>query len=262
MPGALGSSACRRAPRRGRAGRAARCRRAFAPPRPSSATSTTTRPLSRVTAIRHVRGLGVLDDVREALRPRRSRRPISTVSGRRSAGIAVTRTGIAARRASVSTAAESPCSVRIGGCSPRASARSSSSAPASSASIASSCSSSSSRCSALRGEAQREPDREQALLRAVVEVALDPPALGVGRRHDPRPRVAHDQQLRAQLGLQPRVLERQPRRRADARPRARGPRAATGRSSARPAARRRARSPYVAGQCPRPARAGWPSAST
>ena len=36
------------------------------------------------------------------------------------------------------------------------------------------------------GVAQPQPDRDQPLLRAVVQVALDSPAFGVPGRHDPR----------------------------------------------------------------------------
>jgi hypothetical protein len=36
-------------------------------------------------------------------------------------------------------------------------------------------------------ETQLETDREQPLLRAVVQVALQPPPLSVPGRHDPRP---------------------------------------------------------------------------
>jgi hypothetical protein len=40
------------------------------------------------------------------------------------------------------------------------------------------------------GEAERQGDADEALLRAVVQVALDPPALGVGGGDDALPRVA------------------------------------------------------------------------
>ena len=42
------------------------------------------------------------------------------------------------------------------------------------------------------GEPERERQRDQPLLGAVVEVALDPPALGVGGVDDPLARVAQD----------------------------------------------------------------------
>ena len=44
--------------------------------------------------------------------------------------------------------------------------------------------------SRLRGEPQRERERDEALLRAVVEVALDPPARGVAGLDEPRARRA------------------------------------------------------------------------
>jgi hypothetical protein len=40
------------------------------------------------------------------------------------------------------------------------------------------------------GDAECHRHRDEPLLRAVVEVALDPPALGVGRGDDPLPRGA------------------------------------------------------------------------
>ena len=65
------------------------------------------------------------------------------------------------------------------------------------------------------GELEREPDPEQALLRSVMEVALEPPPLGVAGLDDPRPRGAHLCELGAQLCLQARVLEREAGRGAD-----------------------------------------------
>ena len=56
--------------------------------------------------------------------------------------------------------------------------------------------------------------RHQPRLRAVVQVALEPPPLGVARLHQPRPRGAQLLDPRPQLGLQALVLERQRRRRA------------------------------------------------
>ena len=40
----------------------------------------------------------------------------------------------------------------------------------------------------LLGELEPDPQRDEPLLAAVVQVALDPPALVVGRGEDPRPR--------------------------------------------------------------------------
>ena len=57
---------------------------------------------------------------------------------------------------------------------------------------------------------EAHPEREQPLLRAVVEVALQPPALLVAGADDPRPRIAQLDELGAELGLQARVLQREP----------------------------------------------------
>ena len=61
-------------------------------------------------------------------------------------------------------------------------------------------------------ELQRQ--RHQPRLRAVVQVALEPPPLGVAGLDQPRPRGAQLLDPRPQLRLQPLVLERQRRRRA------------------------------------------------
>ena len=103
--------------------------------------------------------------------------------------------------------------MRIAGWMPRASARSS--ARASTTSASASARSSSTDVPSVgepsAGELEREPDPEQALLRSVVEVALDAPPLGVARLDDPRAGGAHLGELGAQLGLQARVLEREAR---------------------------------------------------
>ena len=57
---------------------------------------------------------------------------------------------------------------------------------------------------------QGEHHRHQALLGAVVEVALQSPALFFRGGHDPRPRLGDQLQLLLQLGLQALVLQRQP----------------------------------------------------
>ena len=62
-------------------------------------------------------------------------------------------------------------------------------------------------------ELQREADTEQALLHAVMQVALQPSALLVSRTDDARLRSAQLDELRAQLRLQPLVFERQASRR-------------------------------------------------
>ena len=60
------------------------------------------------------------------------------------------------------------------------------------------------------GELERQPEREQPLLGAVVEVALEPPSLLVAGADDPFAGGAQLGQLCAQLGLQPFVFEREP----------------------------------------------------
>ncbi len=49
------------------------------------------------------------------------------------------------------------------------------------------------------GEAERDAHRDEPLLRAVVQIALDPAPLGVGRRQDPLPRVVQRVHALAQL---------------------------------------------------------------
>ena len=63
-------------------------------------------------------------------------------------------------------------------------------------------------------ELEREAEAEQALLGAVVEVALESAPLLVAGRDDARPRGAKLRQLDAQLGLEALVLECESRRRA------------------------------------------------
>ena len=60
-------------------------------------------------------------------------------------------------------------------------------------------------------QTQRHRDRDQALLCPVVQVALDPPPLGVGRLDEPRPRRLQLDQARPELGLQALILQRQAR---------------------------------------------------
>ena len=59
-------------------------------------------------------------------------------------------------------------------------------------------------------EGERQRERHEPLLRAVVEVALEPPTLGVGGLDEPRPGRAQLLEARAQLRLQALVLEREP----------------------------------------------------
>ena len=107
--------------------------------------------------------------------------------------------------------------MRIAGWMPRASARSSSSASPTSASASARSSSTAPSPSAesAAGELEREPDPEQALLGAVVEVALEPPPLGVSGLDDAGAGGAHLGELGAELRLQARVLEREARGGAD-----------------------------------------------
>ena len=58
---------------------------------------------------------------------------------------------------------------------------------------------------------QVQGERDELLLGAVVEVALDPPARVVGGLDDPQPRDAQLLHAGAQLGLQALVVDRQPR---------------------------------------------------
>ena len=62
---------------------------------------------------------------------------------------------------------------------------------------------------------QLERERDEPLLGAVVEVALEPPALGVARRDDPLARGLQLGEPRRRLGVQARVLERDRRRGGD-----------------------------------------------
>ena len=64
------------------------------------------------------------------------------------------------------------------------------------------------RCDPLGRELELDPQRDEPLLRPVVQVALDPPPLVVGAALVPRPRLAHLAQQRGRLHGQPMVLER------------------------------------------------------
>ena len=61
------------------------------------------------------------------------------------------------------------------------------------------------------GRTELERERDETLLGAVVDVALDAAALLVAGRHDPPARLLHLDELRAHLGVQPSVLEREAR---------------------------------------------------
>ena len=121
--------------------------------------------------------------------------------------------GTVPRSASAPIAGASPRSVRIAGWMPRASSRSSASAVAS-RSDSSSISGAAVRVLHARLEhPQLERERHELLLRAVVQVALDPPARGVAGLHDPQPRHAQLLHARLQVGLQALVVDRQRGRR-------------------------------------------------
>ena len=66
----------------------------------------------------------------------------------------------------------------------------------------------------LAREVEHDRERDEALLGAVVQVALEPPARRVTRRHEPRARRLQLVDPCAQLGGEPLVLERERRRRA------------------------------------------------
>ena len=153
----------------------------------------------------------MLADVREALGNEVVGRS-STASGGRESSSTTSSTGIVARATRPSSAAPRPCSVNTAGWIPRASSRSSRS------DSSSSCLASSSRRRAggpheltLQGpELQRE--RDQPLLRAVVQVSLEPSPLGLRNLDDARARPPQLLHPRAQLGLETPVLERDARR--------------------------------------------------
>ena len=63
------------------------------------------------------------------------------------------------------------------------------------------------------GELEGQRQRDESLLGAVVQIALDSAPLGVPGGHDPGPGCADVLELGADLGLEPLVVERQARRR-------------------------------------------------
>ena len=94
---------------------------------------------------------------------------------------------------------------------PRAMLRSSSSdALSSSRAVSSSCASGLSAGSWFGDDAQDDRERDEPLLRAVVEVALELAARGVAGLDDPGARGPQVAQAGAQVGLQALVLERDP----------------------------------------------------
>ena len=162
-----------------------------APPTPSSATSTVARRPSHATRDDRRSGLRVLRDVRERLGDDVEDRHLDGAGQAARRATARARPGPVERSASDSSAASSPRSVRIAGWSPRASSRSSWSASASSVAGAGEDLRGGLRVGELRlGEPERERQRDEPLLRAVVQVALEPPPLRVGRLDETRARPA------------------------------------------------------------------------
>ena len=104
-------------------------------------------------------------------------------------------------------AGPSPRSVRIAGWMPRASSRSSLSATASLEASSSTSGSASLAAHARLEQAQVEREADELLLGAVVEVALEPAARGVGGLDDAHARDAQLLHARAQVGLQALVVE-------------------------------------------------------
>ena len=156
----------------------------------------------------------MLDDVRQRLRDEEVGGELDGVGQPIARPILPPSTGSGVLRASASTAASSPSSRRRVGWIPRASSRSSAIA-SSTSSCARDSTSGVGRVAAGSREPEREGERDEPLLSAVVEVALDPPPLGVGRGDDPGARRPHLGELRAHLGRQTLVLEHEPGRRAN-----------------------------------------------
>ena len=229
---------CRRPPgsRRARASRRRPgCRRASVP---SSAATRSARPRSPEPAARVGAAHAVVGDVDRhaavdaphgdasppspartwrrspAPRRRRSRRRSRPAPGRRSPPSASSVTGTGARAASASSAGSSPCSVS----SARVDAAGELAQLGEARAWSSACARSSSvrdlgvgRVSAPAGVAEQEREPDEPRLRAVVQVALEAPALGVAGLDEPRARGAQLLQPGAQLGVEPRdVAAQQP----------------------------------------------------
>ena len=116
-------------------------------------------------------------------------------------------TGTGARARAPRAPAPSPRSVSTAGWMPRASSRSSAVACSSSSEASSSSDAASAVTPELRPrEPEVEGERDQTLLGAVVEVALDAPSLGVARLDDAGARRAKLLDAGAELGVEPLVL--------------------------------------------------------
>ena len=160
-----------------------------APPTPSSTTSTVRLPLCALDGHRRVRRARVLGDVGERLGDDEIGGALHRAGQPRSHASTVTGTG--ARATSDCSAGSSPRSVSTAGWMPRASSRSSARL------VRSSSCAWSSRPASLRVVAgapargpQQQRQRDEPRLRAVVEVALEPPPRRVARLHQPRARRA------------------------------------------------------------------------
>ena len=131
----------------------------------------------------------------------------STGSGSRPAISMSTRTG-APRADKSSSAAARPRSTRIAGRMPWLSSRSSSSAASARRAPRAARPPGAPIARELGlGQAERHRDRHEPLLRPVVEIALDPPPLGLGGLHQARPRRLQLGEAREQVGAQTLVLE-------------------------------------------------------
>ena len=101
----------------------------------------------------------------------------------------------------------SPWSVSTAGWIPRASSRKSASAACSSPSVSSEQHAALPVSDVRPEELEGHTEAEQPLLGTIVQVALQPAPLLITRTHDPRPRLTQLRKLRAQLRLQPLILE-------------------------------------------------------
>ena len=177
-----------------------------APRRRRRRRDTTSLP-SRARAEHDLRRPGVLDRIGQAFAGDEVRRglhaAVEALLDR------VDSTGTGARRASSRSAGARPASSWAGG-SPWASSRSSSMATAISPPPRRASRRRAGAAQLMLGVAQRQSDRDEALLGAVVQVALDPPPLLVRRRDDPGPGGLDLGELPAQLHPQPHDLDRQP----------------------------------------------------
>ena len=172
-------------------------------------TQTTSEPFWRCALQRDRRGVGVLDRVGEAFAGDEVGGGLDADGGSARRGAAPSPAAGRGRASSLQRRAPGRRPAATGG-RPWASSRSSSIAYADSATASSSVwPPATPRPELVLRVAQREPDRDQPLLRAVVQVALDPPALGVAGGDDPRPRRLDLGELAAQLDAQPRDLDRQ-----------------------------------------------------